>query len=149
MEASALYYSLIETAKANGTNVYDYLWHVLSEAPGCKTEEDFDRLLPWNIDDASLTRMRNLRDSGKPDHARIEPYLFRGARLLTIVNGRLQTGLTWFSISRILDDITAGLIETKSSTLWYTSQISDEAKNLFSKLSLKVPGKVLEVDPKV
>lgn len=60
-----------------------------------------------------------------------------------------KTGLTWFSISRTLDDITAGLIETKSSTLWYTSQISDEAKNLFSKLSLKLPGKVLEVDSKV
>jgi len=60
-----------------------------------------------------------------------------------------KTGSTWFSISRTLDDITAGLIETKSSTLWYTSRISDEAKELFSKLSMKVPGKVLEVDSKV
>jgi len=60
-----------------------------------------------------------------------------------------KTGLTWFSISRTLDDITAGLIETKSSTLWYTSQISDEAKYLFSKLSLKLPSKVLEVDSEV
>jgi transposase len=60
-----------------------------------------------------------------------------------------KTGLTWFSISRTLEGITAGLIETKSSTLWYTSQISDEAKELFSKLSLKVPGKVLEVGSKV
>lgn len=60
-----------------------------------------------------------------------------------------EAGATWFSISRTLDDITAGLIETKSSTLWYTSRISDEAKELFSKLSLKVPGKVLEVDSKV
>ncbi len=60
-----------------------------------------------------------------------------------------KTGKTWFSISRTLDDITAGLIEAKSSTLWYTSQISDEAKELFSKLSLKVPAKVLEVDSKV
>ena len=60
-----------------------------------------------------------------------------------------KTGLTWFSISRTLEDITAGLIETKSSTLWYTSKISDEAKNLFSELSLKLPGKVLEVDSKV
>ncbi len=60
-----------------------------------------------------------------------------------------KTGLTWFSINRTLDDITAGLIETKSSTLWYTSQISDEAKYLFSKLSLKLPSKVLEVDLEV
>jgi len=60
-----------------------------------------------------------------------------------------KTGTTWFSICRTLDDITAGLIETKSSTLWYTSQISDEAKELFSKLSLKVPRKVLGAEPKV
>lgn len=60
-----------------------------------------------------------------------------------------KAGATWFSISRTFDDITAGLIETKSSTLWYTSQISDEAKDLFSKLSLKVPGKVLEIDSKM
>lgn len=61
----------------------------------------------------------------------------------------VKTGSTWFSISRTLDDITAGLIETTSTTLWYTSQISDEAKNLFSKLSLKIPSKVLEVDLKM
>ena len=60
-----------------------------------------------------------------------------------------KTGSTWFSISRTLDDITAGLIETKSSTLWYTSRISDEAGSIFSKLSLKAPGKVLEVDSNV
>lgn len=58
-------------------------------------------------------------------------------------------GSSWFSIARTLDTITAGLIETKSSTLWYTSQVSDEAKEILSKLSLKAPGKVLEADPKV
>ena len=62
-----------------------------------------------------------------------------------------KTGLTWFSISRTLDDITAGLLEAKSSMLWYAFQISDdnEAKELFSKVSLKVPGKVLEAEQKV
>lgn len=79
-EASALYYSLIETAKANGINVYDYIWHVLSEAPRCKNDEDYDRLLPWNVDSESLAKMRNIRDSGKPDPARTEPYIFRGIR---------------------------------------------------------------------
>ena len=79
-EASALYYSLIETAKANGINVYDYIWYILSEAPGCKEDEDFDRLLPWNVDSESLMKMRNTRDSGKPDPTRTEPYIFRGVR---------------------------------------------------------------------
>jgi hypothetical protein len=51
--------------------------------------------------------------------------------------------------ARALDDITAGLIETNSSFLWYTSQISDGAKEIFSKLGLKLPGKVLGVESKV
>lgn len=79
-EASALYYSLIETAKANDINVYDYIWYVLSEASTCKKDEDFDRLLPWNVSSESLMKMRNTRDSGKPDPDRTEPYVFRGVR---------------------------------------------------------------------
>jgi transposase len=57
-----------------------------------------------------------------------------------------KTGMSWFSISRSLDDITAGLIETKSSKLWYSSQVSGEAKTIFDKLSVKLPPKVLEID---
>lgn len=60
-----------------------------------------------------------------------------------------KTGSSWFAISRTLDDITAGLIETNSSTLWYTSRISDEARDMFSKLRLKLPGKILEVESKM
>ena len=60
-----------------------------------------------------------------------------------------KAGSSWFSISRTLDAITAGLIETNSSSLWYTSQISDEATEIFSKLGLKLPGKILEVESKV
>ncbi|WP_394699403.1 transposase domain-containing protein [uncultured Sphaerochaeta sp.] len=70
----------METAKANGINVHDYIWHILSEVPEYKTDEDFDRLLPWNVDNDSLMRMRNTRDSGKPDPTRAEPYVFRGVR---------------------------------------------------------------------
>lgn len=69
--------------------------------------------------------------------------------MVLVLYAEEKSGMTWFSISRTLDTITAGLIETKSSTLWYTSQISDEAKGLFSKFSLRVPGKVLEVDSKM
>jgi len=70
----------METAKANDINGYDYIWYILSEAPGCKKDEDFDRLLPWSVDNDSLMRMRNLRNSGKPDPTRTEPYIFRGVR---------------------------------------------------------------------
>jgi len=47
--ASALIYSLIETAKANGQEPSLWLAEVLSELPYAKTVDDYDRLLPWNI----------------------------------------------------------------------------------------------------
>jgi len=47
--ASALIYSLIETAKAN--NVAPYLWlrHVLRALPTATTVEHFEALLPWSL----------------------------------------------------------------------------------------------------
>lgn len=47
--ASALYFSLIETAKANGLEPYDYLYRVLRQIPYAKTVEDWEALLPWNM----------------------------------------------------------------------------------------------------
>ena len=46
--ASAVLYSLIETAKANGLTPFDYLQRLMEELP--KTPIDIDRLLPWNIE---------------------------------------------------------------------------------------------------
>lgn len=47
--ASANLYSLIETAKANNLNTYDYLKSVFTLLPQADSVEDVDRLLPWNI----------------------------------------------------------------------------------------------------
>ena len=47
-QASAMLYSLIETAKANGLTPFDYLNHLLEELP--KKPDHFDHLLPWNVD---------------------------------------------------------------------------------------------------
>lgn len=47
--SSANLYSLIETAKANGLNEYDYLKWVFAKLPHATTVEDFEALLPWNI----------------------------------------------------------------------------------------------------
>lgn len=44
--AAALYYSLIETAKANGWNAHDYLTYLFENLPLSKTEEDYRKLLP-------------------------------------------------------------------------------------------------------
>jgi len=48
-KASAGLYSLIETAKANGLNVFDYLKHLFEVLPGMKASDNIDALLPWNV----------------------------------------------------------------------------------------------------
>lgn len=49
--ASAAVYSLVETAKANGLNVYAYLQHLLLYMPGSEWQqypEELDQLMPWS-----------------------------------------------------------------------------------------------------
>ena len=46
--ASARLYSLIETAKANGCEPYDYLKRVFAELPKATTLAEIELLLPWN-----------------------------------------------------------------------------------------------------
>ena len=41
--------SLVESAKANGLNVYDYLKHVFTLLPQATTLADVEALLPWNV----------------------------------------------------------------------------------------------------
>ena len=47
--ASANLYSLIETAKLNGIEPYEYLKRVFADLPNAETLEDVDALLPWNF----------------------------------------------------------------------------------------------------
>jgi hypothetical protein len=47
--SSAIIYSLVETAKANGVEPYAWLRRVLRELPVAKTVEDVEALLPWNL----------------------------------------------------------------------------------------------------
>jgi len=55
-QASATAYSLIETAKANGLEPYDYLRHVLTHIAAADTVEKVEALLPWqaNRDTSSV-----------------------------------------------------------------------------------------------
>ena len=46
-KASANLYSLVQTAKSNGLNPYDYLRLIFKELPNAQTLEDIERLLPW------------------------------------------------------------------------------------------------------
>lgn len=52
--ASALIYSLIETAKANNVEPYLWLRHVLHALPTATTVEHFEALLPWNLNAEQL-----------------------------------------------------------------------------------------------
>ena len=48
-EASALLYSLIETAKANKLEPYMYLRFIFEKLPTATSLQDFEALLPWNL----------------------------------------------------------------------------------------------------
>ena len=48
-QASAIVYSMVEMAKANGVNVYHYLTYLLEKIPTDKTgDEELELLAPWN-----------------------------------------------------------------------------------------------------
>jgi len=49
--ASGIFYSLIETAKANGIEPYSYLRHIFKELPYANTVEEIEALLPWRVKD--------------------------------------------------------------------------------------------------
>jgi len=53
-KASALLYSLVETAKANRLEPYAYLRYIFEKLPMAETLEDYEVLLPWNVTPAQL-----------------------------------------------------------------------------------------------
>ena len=53
--ASAVIYSLLQTAKANGHEPYAWLRRVLRDLPAAKTVDEVDALLPWNLHALDLT----------------------------------------------------------------------------------------------
>ncbi|MBY0242866.1 MAG: IS66 family transposase [Burkholderiaceae bacterium] len=52
--ASALIYSLVETAKANGLEPYTWLRRVMRSLPMAQTVEEMEALLPWNLQNLDL-----------------------------------------------------------------------------------------------
>ena len=48
-DASAMLYSLVETAKANGLIPFDYLTYLFNQLPNLRPGDDLDHLLPWNF----------------------------------------------------------------------------------------------------
>jgi len=54
--ASAMIYSLLETAKINGHHPQRYLSVLLSELPNVSIADDIEKLLPWNITPEEINR---------------------------------------------------------------------------------------------
>jgi hypothetical protein len=48
-EALCMHMSIIRTAKEHGHDPYHYYVKLLKSIPHCKTVEDYEKLLPWNI----------------------------------------------------------------------------------------------------
>jgi len=57
-EAIATWYTVIETAKANGLEPYHYLKYLLTELPYYQRDaRDMEALLPWNIESDCIVRL--------------------------------------------------------------------------------------------
>ena len=46
--ASAILFSIVESAKANGLTPYDYISHLLEQLS--QPDPDIEQLLPWNVE---------------------------------------------------------------------------------------------------
>lgn len=68
--ASAVIYSLVQTAKANGIEPYHWLCRVLRDLPAVKTVDEVEALLPWNLEPRShgsvIACPPGMRTSGLP-----------------------------------------------------------------------------------
>jgi transposase len=59
-KASAILFSIIETAKENGLNPYEYLTYIFKNAPNWDIRSNFDNLdllMPWNAPDCCKAKM--------------------------------------------------------------------------------------------
>ena len=57
--AGSVIYSLIETCKAHDVDPYSYLKYVLGKIRDCRSDEQYDQLLPFNVDRDALVKMRD------------------------------------------------------------------------------------------
>nr|WP_302622043.1 transposase domain-containing protein [Marinomonas spartinae] len=48
--ASATWYSLVETVKANGLELYAYILHILQHIASAETIDKLEALLSWNVE---------------------------------------------------------------------------------------------------
>ena len=66
-QASAIVYSMVEMAKANGVNVYHYLTYLLEKMPTDRmSDEELELLAPWN-ENVKAEIQRRINDTNQSD----------------------------------------------------------------------------------
>lgn len=78
-DASAFFYSMIETAKRAGLSADDYLEAICTFGVGTKTEAEWEALMPDKIDLTRLNKWRERRLNANSNPNREKPYNFVGA----------------------------------------------------------------------
>jgi len=78
-DASAFFYSMIETAKRAGLRADDYLEAICTFGVGTKTEAEWEALMPDKIDLTRLNKWRERRLNANSDPNREKSYHFVGA----------------------------------------------------------------------
>jgi len=79
-KVSALYYSLVESCKAMGINPHAYLTYVFANAGSCRTDEDWDALVPGRAELSEVDDYYAMLRSAVPDPDRTQPYVLRGKK---------------------------------------------------------------------
>jgi len=79
-KASALYYSLCETCKAMKVDPQKYLTYLFSNAASCKTDSDWDSMLPNKVDLSSIDDYYDTLRKALPDPDRKDSYILRGKK---------------------------------------------------------------------
>jgi hypothetical protein len=52
--SSTILYSLVESAKLHELSVYEYFYYIFKQLPGCSKKKDFEALLRYNLNPATL-----------------------------------------------------------------------------------------------
>ena len=102
-KASAALYSLIETAKANQLEPYQYLRHIFSEIPKATSPDRIEALLPWNVNVQNLQDglIERLRVGGIGNFSEIFAYMKKIEHLPVCMGVRkLQLSLAPSAIPR-------------------------------------------------
>lgn len=63
-ETSAIIYTMVENAKVNGVNVYQYLKLLLEKQPNARmTDEELEKLGPWNEEVKTFLEVRAMEEN--------------------------------------------------------------------------------------